>query len=260
MTSIFFKPRKALAVAAVALGTAVAASAAAPAPAQAADEALSPAQEEAVRGLVRQYILENPEIIAEAIDRLRSKQQAAAQEAQKEAIAVHADKLNFDPESPVLGNPDGDVTLVEFFDYQCGYCKAVYPAVMEAVEKDGNVRLVMKEFPILGPASVYASRAALAAREQDKYAEFHAALMTLKGALSEEQVDAAAKDVGLDLEQLKVDMAAPEVDEQISATMSLARALDIGGTPAFVVGDMLMPGAVPLERLKAAIDRAREEG
>ncbi|WP_404380450.1 DsbA family protein [Caenispirillum salinarum] len=257
MTPMFSKPRKALAVAAVALGVAFAA--AAPAPAL-ADEALTPAQEDAVRGLVREYILDNPEIIAEAIDRLRSKQQAAAEQAQKESIAVHAEQLNFDPESPVLGNPDGDVTLVEFFDYQCGYCKAVFPAVMDAVEDDGDVRLVMKEFPILGPASVYAARAALAAREQDKYAEFHEALMTLKGQLTDEAVDAAARDVGLDLEQLKVDMAAPEVDKQISANMALARALDIGGTPAFVVGDTLMPGAVPLERLQQAIAQAREEG
>ncbi|EKV29179.1 27kDa outer membrane protein [Caenispirillum salinarum AK4] len=257
MTPMFSKPRKALAVAAVALGAAFAATAA-PAPAL-ADEALTPAQEDAVRGLVREYILDNPEIIAEAIDRLRSKQQAAAEQAQKESIAVHAEQLNFDPESPVLGNPDGDVTLVEFFDYQCGYCKAVFPAVMDAVEDDGDVRLVMKEFPILGPASVYAARAALAAREQDKYAEFHEALMTLKGQLTDEAVDAAAEDVGLDLEQLKVDMAAPAVDEQISANMALARALDIGGTPAFVVGDMLMPGAVPLERLQQAIAQAREE-
>lgn len=255
MTPMFSKPRKALAVAAVALGTAFTA-----APALAADEALNPAQEDAVRALVREYILDNPEIIAEAIDRLRSKQQAAAEQAQKDAIAAHAEALNFDPGSPVMGNPDGDVTLVEFFDYQCGYCKAVFPAVMQAVEADGNVRLVMKEFPILGPASIYASRAALASQEQGKYEEFHAAMMELKGALTEEIVDATAQEVGLDLDKLKADMAGAKVDEQISATMSLARALDIGGTPAFVIGDVLMPGAVPLERLKAAIEQAREQG
>lgn len=152
MTSIFSNPRKALAVATVALGSTFAATTAAlPVVAQAAEDALSPAQEEQVRGLVRQYILDNPEIIAEAIELLRDKQRAAAEQAQREAIAVHAGALNFDPDSPVLGNPDGDVTLVEFFDYQCGYCKAVYPAVMQTMEDDGNLRLVMKEFPILGP-------------------------------------------------------------------------------------------------------------
>lgn len=253
-------PRRIMAVAAVALTAAIAATAAPTAPARAADDALTEAQADAVRDLVREYILENPEVIAEAIDRLRAKQQAAADAAQAEAVKAHAEQLKNDPDSPVLGNPEGDVTMVEFFDYQCGYCKAVYPAVMQVAEDDEDLRIVMKEFPILGPASVYAARAALAAREQDKYAEFHNALMQLKGSLSEDAVDRTAEEVGLDLEQLKVDMAAPEVDEEITENMALARALNIGGTPAFVIGDTLLPGAVPLERLVEEIEQTRQSG
>lgn len=249
--------RPALAVAAVALAAAVTVAPAAPARAA---EALTDAQADAVRGLVRDYILENPEIIAEAIERLRAKQQEAAQTAQREALKTHAEQLANDPASPVMGNPEGSVTLVEFFDYQCGYCKAVFPDVMTAVEKDGDVRLVMKEFPILGPASVYAARAALAAQKQDKYEALHAALMNHKGQLSDAVVDELAQEAGLDLDRLKEDMAAPEVDDQITANMALARALNIGGTPAFVVGDILMPGAVPLERLMDAIEQTRDQG
>ena len=234
MPPIFRAPGKALAVAAVALGASFASAA------QAGDDALTPAQEDAVRALARQVILDDPEIIAAALERLRGKRQA---EARKDAIAAHADQLFSDPKSPVLGNPDGDVTLVEFFDYQCGYCRAVFPVVMEALEEDGEVRLVMKEFPILGPGSGYAARAALAARGQGRYAGFHGALMSLRGPLSEAAVDAAARDAGLDLKRLKVDMAAPAVDEQIAATMALARALTIDGTPAFVIGGALIQGA-----------------
>lgn len=260
MSLLLRLPRRLLSVAAVALAVGAAAVTGPATSARAADEALTPAQEEAVRALVRDYILENPGIIAEAIDRLRARQQAAADAAQADAVKAHREQLVNDPDSPVMGNPAGDVTMVEFFDYQCGYCKAVYPAIMDAVDDDSDLRVVMKEFPILGPASVYAARAALAARAQDKYAEFHDALMTLKGALSEEVVDRTAVGIGLDLDRLKADMADPSVDEEISQNMVLARALQIGGTPAFVIGDTLLPGAVPLERLVEEIEKARRNG
>lgn len=255
MTRMSSLPRRFLAVAAVALAPALGAVSAAD-----AAEALSEAQADQVRTIVRDYLIANPEVLVEAMEALQAREQAAAAQAQRDALKTHAEQLFNDPGSPIFGNPDGDVTLVEFFDYQCGYCKAVHPSVLKAIEQDKGLRVVMKEFPILGPASVYASRAALASREQGKYEPFHNALMGHKGKLDEAIVDGIAKAVGLDLEKLKADMAAPAVDDQIKVSMALARALGIGGTPAFVVGDSLLPGAVPLERLKQEIAKAREAG
>lgn len=255
MTRMFQTPRRIVAAAAIALAAAVGSL-----PAAHAADALTEAQADQVRTIVRDYLIENPEVLVEAMEALQAREQAAAERTQKDALKQHAGAIFNDPGSPVFGNPDGDVTLVEFFDYQCGYCKAVYPAVMQAVEDDKNLRVVMKEFPILGPASVYASRAALASREQGKYAELHGALMAHKGKLDEATVDAIAKDVGLDLDTLKQDMTSGPVEDQIGVTMALARALGIRGTPAFVVGDTLLPGAVPLERLKQEIEKARKAG
>ncbi|SOD98063.1 DsbA family protein [Caenispirillum bisanense] len=256
MIRLLSPSRRTLAAAAVALAAAVAA----PVPAAHAADALSAAQADQVRDIVRQYLIENPEVLVEAMQALEAKQQAAAEQAQQDALKTHAEQIFRDPGSPVFGNPDGDVTLVEFFDYQCGYCKAVHPSVLKAIGEDKGLRVVMKEFPILGPASVYASRAALASREQGKYEALHNALMSHDGKLDEATVDRIAGKVGLDMEKLKKDMAAPAVDDQIGVTMALARALGIRGTPAFVVGDTLLPGAVPLERLKQEIAKAREAG
>lgn len=255
MARLSVLPTRLAAVAALALGLA-----AATAPAALAADALSKAQADQVREIVRQYLIENPEVLVEAMQVLDERQQAAVEQAQKEALKTHAEQIFNDPGSPVLGNPDGDVTLVEFFDYQCGYCKAVYPAVMKAAAEDKGLRVVMKEYPILGPESLYASRAALASREQGKYAEFHAALMAHKGKLEEATVDDIARKTGLDLAKLKADMAGAAVEDQIGTTMALARALGIRGTPAFVVGETLLPGAVPLERLKQEIAKVRQAG
>ncbi len=233
--------------------------AAVPASASAQDEApLDQKQVEAVRKIVRDYIMENPEIIAEAIEALREKQRLAAEAEAKKALLARAKEIFEDPEAPVAGNPQGDVTLVEFFDYRCTYCKAVMDTIFEVIEKDGQVRFVYKELPILGPESVFAAKAALAARAQGKYDAFHRALMKMRGVVNEQTILKTAAQVGLDVEKLKKDMDSPAIETVLKRNMELARALDINGTPAFVVGDRVIPGAVDRGTLKQLIEQARQ--
>jgi protein-disulfide isomerase len=157
----------------------------------------------------------------------------------------------------VAGNPDGAVTVVEFFDYRCPYCKAVARDMIETLEAEGDVRIVFKEFPILGPDSQTAAKAALAADRQGKYLPFHQALMDHKGTLDRDAILDIAEELGLDLELLEVDMESPEVATVIARTLALAEALDIGGTPAFIIGDELVPGAVDMKTLKDLVAKAR---
>lgn len=229
-------------------------------PAVAAGDALSPAQQDAVRALVRETLVQNPEILAEAMEALQAKQDAEEAARVRAAIQEHHEELIAADPADVIGNPDGDVTIVEFSDYQCGYCKRAFPDLLKVVEADGNVRLVIHELPILGSDSVLAARAAEAARAQGKYPELHAALMTMKGGISEAAVMQVAAEVGLDVDQLRVDMVDPALDAVFSRNVQLARALGITGTPAFVIGDELAPGAVPMEQLEALIAAARAEG
>ena len=149
------------------------------------------------------------------------------------------------------------MTVVEFFDYRCPYCKAVAKDMIATLQAEGDVRIVFKEFPILGPESELAAKAALAARRQDKYLPFHQALMAYKGQLDEAAIHDVAEDVGLDVEQLQEDMAAPAIADVISRNIALANALSIGGTPAFVVGDTLVPGAVDMKTLRDMVAKAR---
>ena len=160
----------------------------------------------------------------------------------------------------VAGNPQGDVTVVEFFDYQCGYCKAVQADTQTLIKGDSKLRFVLKEFPILGPASVVASKAALASRGQGKYVEFHNALMAQRGQLDEAVIMRLAKSVGLDTDRLKKDMDSPDVLKVIAANQALAEKLNIRGTPAFVFGDELVPGAIKLDDMKRLTDAARAKG
>ncbi len=225
------------------------------APAGAA-QPFTPAEEKAVEEIVQDYLVENPEVIGKAIRALRDKREKARRAKAKEALAAHRDKLL--NAHPVAGNPDGDVAVVEFFDYQCGYCKSAFPGVRKTVRRDGDVRWVLIDFPILGPVSRYAAKAALAAREQDKYFALHQALMEHEGKLSKDAVMAEAEAVGLDVEQLKQDMQADSIQRTIDSNLELAKALDVTGTPAFVVGDTVAPGAVKPKALKKMIARARE--
>ena len=215
---------------------------------------------DAVRKIVREYLLEHPEVIEEAIRGLRAKRESQKQTRVRAALREHGTALRSHPMSPVSGNPKGDVTLVEFFDYQCGYCKRALKPVKELLETDRQLRIVWKEFPILGPASRFAARAAMAARKQGRYLEFHLAVMGSKGRLTEAGVMGIARRIGLDADRLRTDMEDPAIDKYLDETARLARTLGIGGTPAFVIGDTLVPGAVDGARLKQLIAKARAGG
>jgi len=224
---------------------------------QTAPNAFDSAQEQAIRDVVRDYLIAHPEVLIEALTKYQEQQKLAAEERRRESLTALRGDLTEDPDSPVLGNPKGDVVVVEFFDYRCPYCRTVAKPLLEAITSDGNVRLAMKEFPILGPESVTAARAALAAARQGRYEEFHFALMATKGQINEATVMSVARQVDLDIDKLKSDMDSAEISAMLDRNMRLAEALDIGGTPAFVIGDELVPGAIELEQLELKIAEAR---
>ncbi|MFO0998088.1 MAG: DsbA family protein [Alphaproteobacteria bacterium] len=221
-------------------------------------KAFTPQQSQEVERIVREYLSKHPEIIYEAVKTLEAREQAQQAENAKAAIEKFKDKLVNNSVSPVLGNPKGDVTVVEFFDYQCPYCRKVVEPTFSTVAKDGKIRYVLKELPILGPESTYAAKASLAAHKQGKYREFHLALMEQKTRLSEAVVMAAAEKLGLDTKRLKRDMEAAEVEEELKQNLELARALRIDGTPAFIVGGQMAPGAIDGERLATMVKDARK--
>lgn len=216
-------------------------------------------ERKAIENIVHNYLLEHPEVVVEAVRKYQTQQQAARDAEQRKLVIAMREPLERAKTTPVIGNPDGDVTIVEFFDYRCGYCKRVHGDLTEAVKADGKVRLVLKEFPILGPDSVAASRAALGVffTNPDKYPAFHEALMTSRGALDENKVLDIAVSVGLDAKAVKTAMTDPRVEQEIQHTMALAQALEITGTPAFVIGEELVPGAVDRAAFDELIKKAR---
>jgi len=191
----------------------------------------------------RAYILENPEVLFEAMQRLRARQRAAEANEAAAVLSARADEVFRDPASPMGGNPEGDVTPVDFFDYNCPYCRQVAPVMNDAEAADPRLRIVYKEFPILGANSVYAAKAALAAHRQGRYMAFHEALMQADGAANPESVLVAAAEVGLDVAPLKADIEDPAIQKAIDRNLALARDLRITGTPSFVVGERVLRGA-----------------
>ncbi|WP_457667077.1 DsbA family protein [Thiolapillus sp.] len=222
-----------------------------------AADALSPAQKAEVQKLIGSYLKENPEVVIDAIQAWRKKQDAAEAAMTQEAISELMAETR-DTKSPVWGNPEGDVTIVEFFDYNCPYCKKVFPSVKKLIADDGNIKVVMKELPVLGPNSTYAAKAALAAQKQGKYALYHTAMMSKSSRLSKEGVLSAAEKVGLDMEQLKKDMESPAVQQELERASVWAQRLGVNGTPAFVIGDQLIPGAIDGDRMKQFVEMARK--
>jgi protein-disulfide isomerase len=213
---------------------------------------ISKQQRAEIEQIVRDYILEHPEIIPEAMDVLRERMVG-------DMIGAHSQALFQNSDTPVAGNPDGDVVVVEFFDYACGYCKVMLPRIQRALLDDGNIQLRLIEFPILSDASVTAAQAALAARYQGKYTSFHMALMGMKASLTEELIYQVAEDVGLDLDRLKQDMSRPEIGKMINDNRQLARSLRIEGTPAIVVGHQMASGAISYEDLMGMVAKARDK-
>jgi protein-disulfide isomerase len=209
--------------------------------------------------IIHDYLLAHPEVIIEAVDNYQKQQEKASAEKQAHALVDRRDELMHTPADPVIGNPNGDVTVVEFFDYRCPYCKSVAASFIDQYDRDGKVRLVLKEFPILGADSEFASKAALAAQKQGKYREFHVAMMTFKGKLTSDDVRLLAAKVGIDVAKLEQDMQDPAILETINRNYALADALGIKGTPAFIIGDELVPGAITVEDMQKRIAAVRNK-
>ncbi len=205
---------------------------------------------------VRAYLIENPEVIAEALEVLQSRQDMAALQRDEQLLVDNAAYLQNDPNSWVGGNPDGDITVVEFMDYRCGYCRKAIEAVEELVQSDGNIRLVLKEFPILGDDSVASSRFAIAVLQlhgPDAYKAAHDALMVLRGTPDSETLTRLATDLGLDPAPVLARMNADEVTAVLAANRALADVMSLSGTPAFAINKTLLRGYVPLEGLRAIV-------
>lgn len=211
------------------------------------------AQNEEIGRVAHDYLLEHPEVIRDAIQALQAKEDAAKSDRQTEAVTSNKDKIFADPAAPFAGNPVGDVTIVEFFDYKCPYCKQVTPALKELLEADKGIKLVYKEFPILGEPSVLAARAALAAAKQGQYVAFHEALMAYRGTLELNAIATVAAGIGLDAEKLVADMKSAEIEKQLTDNHALAMALSIRSTPTFIVGDRVVPGALSIDRMRELI-------
>lgn len=210
--------------------------------------------------LVLEIIRANPEVVAQAVAILQERERAQQAQAARAALATHRDALLNPSHGPVLGNPDGDVTIVEFFDYNCVHCRRNSGVLHDLLEADNQVRVVLREWPILGEGSRLAARASLAALQQDQYQAFHRALMSLPGEATEAGVISTARQLGLDVSKLRRDMAAPEVDAHLERSNQLARVLRLTGTPAFVVGNTLAVGFTSFERLQELVQQSRAEG
>ena len=213
--------------------------------------------EDRIKELVLEAIRENPGIVFEAAQLFEQQQQALQAQAAAQVLDTEKATLENDPNAPVLGNPDGDVPVVEFFDYNCPYCRRVKPEMEALLAADPNVRVVYREWPILGDGSVFAARAALASRNQGKYEEFHWAMMQLKERAEEASILRTAEDIGLDVAQLRRDMNGPEIEEHIQTSMRLAQSLGFSGTPSFVIGDSLAPGLIQADQMIELVDQAR---
>lgn len=221
-----------------------------------------PDKDAALQQAIHDYIIAHPEVLIQSLQLAKAKADQDRAELKRAKIARFQKDLVDDPNAPVLGNPQGDVTLVEFFDYRCPFCRQVEPWLQTLIREDPGVRVVEKEFPILGPASVYAAHVALAALKQGKHTEFRHALMAKEGNIDEREIHEdlilqAAKSAGLDIDRMNVDIKSPDVEAEIDGNMRMANSLGLTGTPAFIVGTELVPGATDLTTLRAMVNDAR---
>ncbi|HEV7265440.1 MAG TPA: DsbA family protein [Falsiroseomonas sp.] len=235
-----------------------------PLAAPAAAQGLSEAQRAEVVEILRRALREDPSILRDALTGLEAAERSARAEAQRTALSRHAEALFRDAADPARGNPQGDVVIVEFFDARCGYCKQMHPAMEALLRRDANVRVVMKDLPILGPTSVVAARALLAAQRQDRYPQFQGALLGLRVEPTEAVLRQQAERAGLDWARLRRDMEDPAIASRIEANIRLAQALGVEGTPALVIAGAagagsptLVPGAVDLPALERLVAQAR---
>ena len=211
-----------------------------------------------IKKLIRQYIKQNPEIVMEALEDIQKKEKSQTAKEQSRQLKLNRHLIEKDTADPILGNPDGQITITEFFDYQCGYCKRMLNILLDISQGNKNVKIILKEYPILGSISTLAAQAALAAKKQDKYSEFHTALMLLRGRLSESAVFQIAKEVGINTKKLQLDMMQPEILEHLRRTRELGGELMIRGTPAFIINDAIFPGALSNQELLNLITESQK--
>ena len=208
------------------------------------------AQDTDLEEKVLEIIRNNPEIIMEAIKILQAKDAKNKQEQADQNIKSNKQRLEDDKNAPILGNPNGEITIVEFFDYNCGYCRRAFKTIMNLIADNNAVKVVMRELPILGDASVFTAKASLASQKQQKYEEFHVALMNNRSRNTEKSVLKIAKKIGMDVDQLQLDMNSSFVLDHIEESQKLSESLGISGTPAFVFGEKIVPGAIDLQAMK----------
>ena len=229
----------------------------------AAAQDFSTAQRGEIEKIIKEYLIRHPEVLQEAMAELEKKQQLAETEKARSAIKNHSDALFNSPRQVVLGNPQGDVTFVEFFDYNCGYCKRALTDMVEIMGKDPKLKVVLKEFPVLGPGSVEAAQVAVAVRMQDKtgkkYLEFHQKLLGGRGQVDKAKALATAKEIGLDMARLDKDLKSDEIGKTLDESMKLAEALGLNGTPSYVIGNDVVIGAVGQAALSQKIQAARQQ-
>ncbi|MBS8228725.1 DsbA family protein [Vannielia litorea] len=221
---------------------------------------MTDAEREAFRAEIRAYLLDNPEVLMEAISVLEERQAAEQAQGDVALVAAHADALFNDGYSYVGGNPEGDITIVEFMDYRCGYCKKAFPEVESLIEGDGNIRFIVKEFPILGEQSVVASRFAIATLQvagPEAYKAVHDAMMQQRGEFNEASLRSLAEQAGTDPEPILAAMESDEVSAVIAENHALAQAMQITGTPTFVLDDQMLRGYVPLQAMMGIVDEVR---
>jgi len=233
-----------------------------PAAALAEAQKFSSEQRSEIEGIVKEYLLAHPEVLQDVMAELEKRQQAAEDEKHRSAVEENRKVLFSSPHQVVLGNPQGNFTMVEFFDYNCGFCRRALADMLDLLKTDPNLKFVLKEFPVLGEGSVDAARVAVAVRMQDttgkKYIEFHQKLLGGRGQADKARALAVAKDVGFDMARLEKDMASDEVKKTIDENMKLADALGVSGTPSYVVGNDVVVGAVGLDALRDKINAGRK--
>jgi len=223
---------------------------------------LSDTDRAALQAEIRTYLMQNPEILEEMVALLQAEREAVERQRDRQLLAGNREALEDDGVSAVLGNPDGDITIVEFLDYQCGFCKRAHPEVAQLLEADGNIRLVQKELPILGPVSISASKAALAILLNEgpqTYMAYSDLLMSFEGQLTSAAITGLARKAGADIATMQITAEGPQVAAIISSNMALAQALQISGTPSFVFGDQLVRGYLPVEDMMDLVAEMRGE-
>jgi len=220
----------------------------------------NPQQTETIKNMIREYLLKNPQALKEAIISLQAYEQKEQQKAATQALSDNSASLYRSPYSFVAGNPDGDVTLIEFFDYNCGFCRRSMDDLMTLIKTDSNLKVIFKEFPILSEGSVFAARAALASIKQGRYMEFHKAMMQVRGSADKNNVLEIAEEVGLDVKKLTEEMKQSYINKEISDAQNTASAIGVNGTPAYVIGDRVISGAVGLAELRRQIAEVRKTG